>query len=253
VAIVLSSTTEIPALEHLNHREVHVWSCDLSRHDDDRPFLGALLSLDERNRAARFVFERDRHRFTLSHGLLRVILARYLSVEPGGLRFETGAHGKPALRGQSDITQTIEFNLSHSGTHALIAVALGRAVGADVEWYRPDVDVLKLAQRFFAPGESQAISQAEGDDQQRLFYRYWTAKEAYVKGKGLGLSLGLDRFELLFDDVSQPASVRSTESGILDRAWSVRSIQLADRLVGAVAIEGDVLNVQLFDTAALVR
>lgn len=253
MAILLSSTTEVPAPERLNHREVHVWSCDLSQYADDRPSFAALLSLDERTRAARFVFERDRHRFTLSHGLLRVILARYLSAEPRGIQFETGPYGKPALRGQSDIAQAIQFNLSHSGTHALIAVALGRAVGADVEWYRPDVDVLKLAQRFFSSGESQAISQAEGDDQQRLFYRYWTAKEAYVKGKGLGLSLGLDRFELLFDDASRPALVRLTESGMLDREWSVRSIQLADRLVGAIAIEGEVRDVQLFDTAALVR
>lgn len=254
MATVLMPPTEFSTFPHLGRQDVHVWSCDLSRHDGDRPSLAALLSIDERNRAARFAFEQHRQRFILSHGLLRVILARYLADEPGRIQFETGPHGKPALRGQSDTAQTIQFSLSHSSDHALVAVAVKRAVGVDVEWCRPEVEGLKLAQRFFAPGESRAISQAESDDQQRLFYRYWTAKEAYLKGKGLGLSLGLDRFELLFGDLSRPAPVRSTESGMLDKDWSVQSFQLADQLVGAIAVEGEAWNVQLLDaTAALVR
>lgn len=236
-----------PALTPLSHQDVHVWSCDLSQDDGERVSLAGLLSIDERNRAARFAFERDRHRFTLSHGLLRVILARYLGEEPAHIQFETGPRGKPAVCGQSDSAQSIRFSLSHSEEHALIAVALGRAVGVDVELCRPDVDSLKLAQRFFAPGESQRIAQAQGDGQQRMFYRYWTAKEAYLKGRGVGLSLGLDRFELLFDEPLEAAQVRSTESGTIDMAWLVRSLPLSDGLVGSLAVEGEGWRVQMFD------
>lgn len=251
---MLTPPTECSTFPCLGRQDVHVWSCDLSRHDGDRPSFAALLSIDERNRAARFAFDQHRQRFILSHGLLRVILARYLAAEPGRIQFETGPHGKPALRGQSVAEQGIQFSLSHSSDHALVAVAVKRAVGVDVEWCRPEVEGLKLAQRFFAPDESRAISQAESDDQLQLFYRYWTAKEAYLKGRGWGLSLGLDRFELLFGDLSRPALVRSTESGTLDKDWSVQSFQLADRLIGAVAVEGEGWNVRLLDAAtALVR
>ncbi len=253
MAALLIPTTESSPCPRLARQDVHVWSCDLSRHESARAALAALLSTDEQNRAARFAFERDRHRFILSHGLLRVILARYVAEEPGHIQFETGPHGKPAVRSRSDTAQPIEFSLSHSGEYAIVAVATGRAVGVDVEVCRPDVDSLKLAQRFFAPGEAHQIAQAQGDGQQRMFYRYWTAKEAYLKGRGVGLSLGLDRFEVLFDERLAQAQVRSTDSGAIDRDWLVQPLQVGDRVAGALAVEGEAWQVQMFDATTLFR
>ncbi|HQW90080.1 MAG TPA: 4'-phosphopantetheinyl transferase superfamily protein, partial [Nitrospira sp.] len=158
-------------------------------------------------------------------------------------------HGKPALSGQSCAVQDIQFSLSHSGAYAVVAVAAGRAVGVDVEVRRPDVDALKLAERFFAAGEAQQIIQAQGDAQQRLFYRSWTAKEAYLKGRGVGLSLGLDRFEILFDDGSPLAHVRMTDSGALDTNWQVQSLSLADDVSGALAVEGQAWQVRMCDSS----
>ena len=247
MAGLLMPPTKFSEPTPLSRQDVHVWSCDLSQYDAEQSFLAGLLSIDEQNRAARFAFDRDRHRFTLSHALLRMILAGYLRHEPEHIQFETGPQGKPAVCGQSDSAQSIQFSLSHSGEHAAVAVVMGRAVGVDVEVCRPDVDSLKLAERFFAPGESQRIAQAQGDQQQRMFYRYWTAKEAYLKGRGVGLSLGLDRFELLFDELLETAQVRSAESGTIDMAWLVRSLPLSDGLVGSLAVEGEGRRVQMFD------
>jgi 4'-phosphopantetheinyl transferase len=231
----------------LDRQDVHVWSCDLSQYDGEQVLLAGLLSVEERSRAARFVFDRDRRHFTLSHGLLRMILGRYLRQAPELIQFEKGSHGKPAICGPSSSAQSIQFSLSHSGDYALLAVALGRAVGVDVELCRPEVDSLKLADRFFAAAESRKIAEVPVDRQQQMFYRYWTAKEAYLKGRGLGLSLGLDRFELLFDELSARARVRSTESGTIDEAWLVRSLSLSDGLVGSLAAEGGGWRVQMVD------
>ena len=90
-------------------------------------------------------------------------------------------------------------------------------------------------------------------EQQRLFYRYWTGKEAYLKGIGLGLSLGLDRFELLFDHDGKPAQVRHTASGGMDRIWSVQSLPIEEQVAGALAIEGDGCCPQRFAAATLFR
>lgn len=248
------SRLSIPSIDSsplpaLSRRDVHVWFCPLARHEDQRAALAALLSRDEQTRAARFAFDRDRHRFILSHGLLRAILARYVGREPTQIEFATGAHGKPALSSRSCVGQDIQFSLSHSGAYAVVAVAAGRAVGVDVEVCRPDVDALNLAQRFFAAGEARQIIQAHGDAQQRLFYRAWTAKEAYLKGRGVGLSLGLDRFEILFDDGSPLAHVRMTDSGSLDTNWQVQSLSLADDVSGALAVEGPACQVRLCDSS----
>lgn len=247
---LLIPTPEGSTVPHLNRTDVHVWVCDLGRYDGDRARLAALLSRDERNRLARFAFERDRHRFALSHGLLRVILARYVDIEAGRIEFATGTHGKPAVSGPSGATGAIEFSLSHSGAYALVAVTTGRAIGVDVEVRRPDAEVLKLAQRFFVPGESQMIASIQGEAQQRLFYRFWTAKEAYLKGRGVGLSLGLDRFEVIFDERSPMAQVRLTDTGTFDRDWQVQSLAVPDHLAGGLAVEGEILHVQMLDATA---
>ncbi len=249
-AVLIPTTASLP-LVPLDRGDVHVWMCDLSRQAHQRAGLAACLSSDEQHRAARFAFDRDRERFILSHGLLRVILSRYLAVQPGRIAFETGVYGKPAVPRGSETSLPIEFSLTHSGQHALVAVANGRAVGVDVEECRREVDALQLAQRFFADGERQRIARAQGHERQQLFYRYWTAKEAYLKGLGVGLSLGLDRFELLFDERLTQAQVRSAESGSLDEAWLVQPLRIADHLAGALAVEGQSWQVQMFDAGTL--
>jgi 4'-phosphopantetheinyl transferase len=253
MAVVLIPISESLPPPLLDRQDVHVWSCDLSQLEHDRATFAAFLSIDEQSRAARFAFAQDRQRFTLSHGLLRVILSRYVAEEPGQIQFDIGPHGKPAIRHRSDTTMRIAFSLSHSAQYAAIAVASGRAVGVDVEVCRLEVDALKLAQRFFASGESQRIAEAHGSEKPQAFYQYWTGKEAYLKGRGLGLSLGLDRFELLFDEQLVRAQVRSTESGILDKDWSVQSLSIADHVAGALAVEGEDWRAHMFDAARLCR
>lgn len=237
---------EISMSPPLSRQDVHVWFCNLTWCGKDRTALAALLSSDEQTRAARFAFERDRHRFILSHGVLRAILSRYIDKEAAEIEFATGAYGKPTLNRLSGAAQEIQFSLSHSGEYALVAVARGRAVGVDVEACRPEVEAIKLAERFFAPSESRQVAQASDDTRQRLFYRYWTAKEAYLKGRGIGLSLGLDRFEILFDDQSPLAQVRETDTGALDTNWHVQSLSLDAYMAGALAVEGKAWQAQMF-------
>ena len=85
-----------------------------------------------------------------------------------------------------------------------------------------------------------------------MFYRYWTGKEAYLKGRGVGLSFGLERFELLFDNQLMQAQVRLTDSGILDADWSVHTLQFDEHLAGAIAVEGEGSKMQLFDASTLI-
>jgi len=243
-------TVALPSFPVLDVGAVHVWFCELLRYAGRQASLAAQLSDDERARASRFAFDRDRRRFILSHGLLRMVLSRYLRSEPGEIRFTAGPYGKPALLGSPDVSEGIRFSLSHSGDYALVAVARGREIGVDVEARKAELECLKLAERFFAPAESQAIAKLHGVAQQRLFYAFWTAKEAYLKGRGVGLSLGLDRFEILFDASSPGARVRLTDSGAFEQGWHIHTLSLPEQLAGAVAVEGDDWTVLRCEPAA---
>ncbi|HEY2158143.1 MAG TPA: hypothetical protein VGH33_21115, partial [Isosphaeraceae bacterium] len=133
--------------------EVHVWRVALDRADDMLARLGSTLSDDERARGERFRSERDRARFLVSRAALRAILSRYAGRPAAALAFLAGPHGKPSLAGAG----AIEFNLSHSGDLALVAVAAGVRVGVDVEQLREMDDRDAIVRRFFSAREQAEL------------------------------------------------------------------------------------------------
>ena len=190
--------------------------------------LEAVLSSDERRRAASFVFAPDRHRFIVGRGRLRQILSRYVALPPEALRFRYGAHGKPAL---SPARLALYFNLSHSGGLAALAIA-GCDVGVDIEEVRPVDDA--VAGRFFSAREQAALRGLRRADWRDAFYRCWTRKEAVVKALGKGLSLRLASFDV---SVTRSAPLLLRLEGCRDAAsqWSIVDVALPHGLVGAIA------------------
>jgi Phosphopantetheinyl transferase len=153
---------------------------------------------------------------------------------PADLVFFLGPHGKPALENLG-----LEFNLSHSGGCGLLAVTRGRRVGVDGERVRADFAGEDIARRFFAPAEVDALAASAPGEYVAAFFRCWTRKEAYVKARGDGLSLPLDRFVVPLE----PAATRAIASCLDDPSecsrWSLREIVPAPGYLGALVVEGD--------------
>ena len=179
----------------------HLWLCDLDAQRD--PALleryRLLLDADEIQRLQRFVFDRDRHRFLVSHALLRCVLSLYGGLPAGSWRFLKGAHGRPELAaGQRE--RAPAFNLSHSGSLALLAVSEGAGlIGVDIEFHRPMRNFHGLAARNFAAPEAARLPGLQGPELAGEFYDLWTLKEAFVKACGDGLSQSLADFWFGFD------------------------------------------------------
>ena len=221
----------------LDRDEVHVWRALLDQTPSQIQSLFRNLDADERARAARFHFARDREHFIVGRGVLRSILGGYLNRPPECLSFRYNANGKPALAGDPD-ADTLRFSVSHSGEIALYAVAPGRDVGIDVERIRPDLGVAEIADRFFSPHGAATLHALPADLKRQAFFRYWTHNEAYVKARGEGLSLPLDRCHVSLAP-PVPAAVRPTAgdpSGSL--RWSFHELIPAPGYVAALAVEG---------------
>jgi 4'-phosphopantetheinyl transferase len=179
---------------------VHADSAEAwAQHDAYR----ALLSPDEHDRMARLVFERDRRRFLLTRALVRTMLSRYAGVPPAGWSFIANVHGRPEILDRPRGVPDLRFNVSHTEGLIACAVTIGRDVGVDVEHIgrRLTHDV---AGRFFAPGEVSRLKQLPADEQQRVFFDYWTLKEAYIKSRGFGLALPLGDFAFQLSPPSPP-------------------------------------------------
>lgn len=179
----------------------HLWVCDLDQQRDPALLASYRLALDadEIRRVQRLVFERDRHRFLVSHALLRCVLSLYGGRPPVDWRFLKGEHGKPGLVPEQRACAPA-FNLSHSGSLALLAVSEDAGLlGVDIEFHRPVRNFQGLATRNFAPPEAARLPGLEGAELAGEFYDLWTLKEAFVKARGDGLSQSLADFWFSFD------------------------------------------------------
>jgi 4'-phosphopantetheinyl transferase len=184
-----------------------------------------LLSPAERGRGERFATEAGRRGFILSHGALRCILSGYTRSDPSELRFAYTPRGKPFL--DSKNAAGIHFNLSHSGDLALIAVAVGRRVGVDLELVQERSDAHEIARTYWAAAEQHALRQVPPAEQCRTFYRLWTRKEAVLKASGQGITDGLRA-----PDVSVGLRVEVAGS-----RWLLFDLDPAPEYVGALALE----------------
>lgn len=170
----------------------HIWARPLEVPAEVREACFALLSQEERERAARYRVERPRTDFIVTRGTLRSLVAGYLGMAPQEVSFRYSEYGKPHIDGAFDL----RFNVSHTDGLALLGFVRTRAIGVDVEKIKASPDARKLAERFFSVRERESLRNLAGNELHAAFFRCWTRKEAYVKARGEGLSLPLDQFDV---------------------------------------------------------
>jgi 4'-phosphopantetheinyl transferase len=212
--------------------EVRVWYAPVSDLAD-RDVLGQALTWlgpDERLRYERFSGDEDRRMFLLGRVMARVLVSEALGVAPTDWRWRDGVHGRPEI---ANPPTPLRFNLSHSAGIVVCAIAVGRDVGVDVEDLARRPVEPAVVRRYCSPEEILDID-AQRDRWHDRFLRYWTLKEAYLKARGLGISVTLADLSFSNDD-SQPRIVlaRSLQGG--DERWVFRLAQPTDRHLIAVA------------------
>ncbi len=166
---------------------VHLWCVQTGASGLDSQRLAAYLTPAERERVARYRFERDRARRTYARGLLRLVLGEALGLHPRAVELVTGPFGKPELLPAQN-GPGLRFNLSYGGDWLLLALTRGCEVGVDLEPVRALPDAMGIAGRFFHCDEQDRLRAAAVDEQSQLFFTYWTRKEALLKALGTGLS-----------------------------------------------------------------
>jgi 4'-phosphopantetheinyl transferase len=211
---------------------VYVWHAAFDTTSDlAAGAMTALLDAEERDRAARFHYDRHRHRFVAAHAFLRSVLAWHIGHNPAEIVFTRTTHGKPHAPAIG-----LHFNLSHSHDAFACAVAQQR-VGVDIEQLRPMPDAMALARRFFSPAEVEDLDRLESDRLPLCFFSCWTRKEAYVKAIGEGLAARLKGFTVSTEPGR--AALLRLEAGADEAArWHLADLAVEVGYVGAVAVEG---------------
>jgi 4'-phosphopantetheinyl transferase len=186
-------------------------------------------------------------RFILSHGVTRLILGRYAGVAPEEVAYGEQANRKPVLAGPTTASD-VRFNLAHSGEIALLAAARGLDVGVDIERIRPLRDIVGLAQRFFAPEETDDLrSLPDPAEREAAFFRCWTRKEAVLKATGDGLRFPLSAFAVTLLAGEAARVRRDDRESVAQHDWTLLSFEPAAGYVAALAHAGQARPYRLFD------
>jgi 4'-phosphopantetheinyl transferase len=165
---------------------------------------------------------------------LKAVLARYLGLEAEAVRLAEGEYGRPVLDAGHG-PAPLDFNWSHSGDRALLAVARGIAPGIDLERLRPRPRALQIAERYFTPGEALALAGLGEAERDAAFLALWTAKEAVLKALGRGLAFGLHRLDIGF--LGGGLALRRIE-GDEAACWQLQALPLDDAHAAALAWRG---------------
>jgi 4'-phosphopantetheinyl transferase len=218
-------------------REIHVWDVALDAAGVKAESMASYLAASELERAEGFRFARDRRRFVLSHGWLRLLLSAYTGVGPAKLAFTFGPEGKPSLADMGSVPE-VHFNLSHAHERMLLAVTRGQRVGVDLEYVRPPADGAGVARAICSAREYAVLTRLAGEAWLNAFFTYWICKEAFVKACGVGLSYPMSKIELVLDPT--PRLMLADDAPGVDRGWALTMLSLTSGYVGAVVAEGSI-------------
>ena len=199
----------------------------------------AVLSGDERERADRFLARADSRRFVLARGLLRTLLAATVGVPAGQLRFAYGAHGKPTIADPKP-ARSVGFSIAHAGDAVLIAFGKNQTIGVDLETVDKTVPWCALSRRLFAPTEVAYLRALPPNDAAAAYFKLWTAKEAYAKATGAGITGAFrdpEYGDLALRVGGTDPSARGGPPTL--RGWRIRSFAPTPGAVAAVAWIGE--------------
>jgi 4'-phosphopantetheinyl transferase len=221
----------------LSDDSISIWRVELEIPESEIEVAAEILSSDEQKRATGFHRVSDRKHFIVARAALRLILARYLNVDPRQISFDYNAFGKPRLMDGAHYAD-LRFSLAHCSGVALYAFAIGREIGVDLEFIEPDFATIGLARSVFAPEEMAALSALSKEDFVAGFYRCWTRKEAYVKAKGLGLSLPLKSFVVSVAPPNETSLLVADRNEIGEQTrWTLMDVNVGDSFAASLAVE----------------
>ena len=191
------------------------------------------MALDEFARRDRFCFANDRRQFTLTRGFIRTLLSQYLGGDPAAWKFSANRYGRPRVANAGPAV-ALEFNLSHAPGLIVCALCRWGEIGVDVELLERTVE-RGIVTRFFSPVEVAALDGVGDAEFNSAFLAYWTAKEAYIKARGAGLSLPLDAFSMTFDS-GRPTIAFSERLSDDARTWQFMQTRIGHSHLLALAV-----------------
>jgi 4'-phosphopantetheinyl transferase len=229
-----------------NADAVHIWTASLHVTDSVLSTYDRLLSCDEKERAERYVFQKDRDRFISRRGILRILLGNYTGKAPEEIRFLYNKYGKPSLDDGNGSKEIFCFNGSVSEMWVMYAFSRTLSLGIDIEQEKRNIDFDSIASRFFSLSEIETFFSLKEKARIEAFYNCWTRKEAFLKAKGTGITLGLDQFDVSLEPQNPPLLLRTKFCPEEAARWTLFDLESEPGDKASLAVLGDNIRLTYF-------
>lgn len=219
---------------------IHIWLTSASQWKNNLNELASVLSQEEISRKVKLISQNRQEDYVISRGVLRSILAQYLEVAAENVPLKTYPNGKPYLPGSD-----LQFNISHSEDLFLYGFVLDVPIGVDLQQVYPISNINTLIKNYFSPYEQQILSTEKKTRLKDLFFRIWTAKEAYLKGTGEGFQRPANSFSICTKtDGLLNFELREDTTTPDNEGWNIRELHLAEDYRAALAVKGQITHIQ---------
>ena len=229
----MATTTESP----LNAQTVHLWWATDRGLTSER--LKSLyldwLTPEEKTRYGRYMFQKDADLYLLTRALCRKVLSQYADVKPVEWAFQANQYGKPSIHHPIE-ARHIHFNLTNTPGFVACMVSDRYPVGVDAEAIDRKSTTLEIAKRFFSQREFEELKTHPEQARTARFFHYWTLKEAYIKVRGMGMSIPLADFSMVEDEEQRIQVVHHTEGEHTNYHWYFEQCQLAENYLLGMSV-----------------
>jgi 4'-phosphopantetheinyl transferase len=230
----------------LSKNEIHVWQIDIETQLQNLKTYCSYLSNTEEDRASKFRFESHKNNYIIRTGILRLLLANYMTCQPNEIEFKLGKFGKPELENSKQ-----KFNLSHSKNKSLIAISQNKEIGIDIEFIDASIEAKTIATHFFSKDEIKQLYTLNDEKLAQGFFNIWTKKEAFIKAVGTGLTYPLDAFDVSLNTLKKKALIRIKSSTKEAQKWNLFSIKTFNDYAGAIAYKGTEKQIHYYNLTAV--
>ncbi|WP_304516729.1 4'-phosphopantetheinyl transferase family protein [Cecembia rubra] len=236
---------ELP-IKPISKNQVDICRGPLSLSEKERDLFLEILSPEEKEKAFRFHFEKDRTAYIASRGMLRLFLSHYMEEKPESIQFEYNDFGKPFLK-NGIYDKKLHFNLAHAGNLVLFAFTSDQEIGIDVEFIREDFSIDTIVNNYFCSQEIQEIQKLDPSAAFTLFFKFWARKEAILKAMGKGLSFPLEKCNVSLVRGLDFSRVILTDAQEVDKVWYVMDLLYEDKYTAALALKKPEVELSFWD------
>lgn len=211
---------------------VHV---DLSENSDFEAVALFMLDHQERKRADAFHSESSRRQFVLCRAALRANICIQHCIDNSDLQVFAERNEKPVAL-VSGKTLKIQFNVSHTVDHGLLAFAKQGRIGVDIENRNSRSKVDEILYSVFSSKEKSLLRQTPEPMRRQMFFRLWACKEALIKATGEGFRRDTSAFSIPDSLLGQARSANMKLIDMPEVVWKIVNLE-TDQFAAAVAHE----------------